>query len=92
MNEKLQITKDSIDLIFASETFKQYMLLKDEIEQNNQVKMYKYILDNKDKFSISVIDNAKLKYVYKHRFIRDYQRELDSAFNNALKLYEESRR
>lgn len=87
MSEKLLILKDSIDHIIKSETFVNYSRQKDLIENDSQYQMYKYILNNKDKFSTFVINRAKLKYVYKQAVLTEDRKQLDQAFNSILELY-----
>ncbi len=87
MNEKLLILKDSIDHIINSQTFANYLQLKNEVTMDSQYQMYKYILNNKDKFSTNVINRAKLKYVYKESILDQERKQLDEAFNLILELY-----
>lgn len=87
MSEKLQISKDSIDLILSSNTFNEYTKEKQCLELDEAYQMYKYILNNQDKFSVNVINHAKLKYVKKESILNEYRGELDNAFNQVLKLY-----
>lgn len=88
MNEKLLIIKDSIDQVFQSESFEAYEQLKSQLEEDSQFIMYEYIVNNKHKFSTSVVDSAKLKYVYKQKDIKKYRIMLDNAFNQILKRYD----
>ncbi len=88
MNEKLQILKDSIDHVFASSTFTEYQSLKQQLAEDRQYQMYKYILNNKTKFSANVYNRAKLKYVNKESCLTVYRQQLDQTFNQILKLYD----
>lgn len=90
MNEKLQILKDSIDQIFASHTFAEYQTIKHELDSDAQFMMYKYVLNNKPKFSTKVYNRAKLKYVNKQMPLKASRKELDQAFNKILSLYDEN--
>ncbi len=88
MSEKLQISKDSIDLILSSKTFNEYTNEKQSLELDYSYQMYKYILNNQDKFSVNVINHAKLKYVKKEQRLNQFRKQLDQAFNQILKLYD----
>ncbi len=88
MNEKLQTLKDSIDHVFASNTFIEYQNLKQQLDSDAQYQMYKYILNNKTKFSANVYNRAKLKYVNKESRLKTHRQELDDVFNQLLKLYD----
>ncbi len=88
MNEKLLILKDSIDHVMHTNTFIEYQQLKQNLEADAQYQMYKFIINNKDKFSANVYAGAKLKYVYKQSELSEYRRELDQVFNQIIKLYD----
>lgn len=88
MSEKLLIIRDSIDQVFQSESFAIYEQLKSELEEDSQFIMYEYIVNNKHKFSTSVVDSAKLKYIYKQKNVKKYRIMLDDAFNQILKRYD----
>ncbi len=89
MSEKLLILKDSIDDVLRSNTFAEYKKIKQLLNQDSQVKMYKFIIDNKEKFSVSVVNHAKLKYVYKYSRLREISKQLDKTFNEIIQLYNE---
>lgn len=87
MNERLQILKDSIDHVFASDTYIEYQSLKNQVEKDSQYQMYLYIINNKDKFSTKVYNSAKFKFVNKQSDLNMYRKQLDEAFNQLLKMY-----
>ncbi len=87
MNEKLQITKDSIEQIFATDTFKTYQSLKTEISNDSKYQMYLFVLNNRDKFSAGVVSSAKLKLVNKEQPLRPYRKQIDQALNQILSQY-----
>lgn len=88
MSEKLQILKDSVDLVFTSKLYREYEIHKQILEADSQFKMYNFILNNKTKFSASVYARAKLKYINKQGGIKKYRLEVDEALNHILGLYD----
>lgn len=87
MSEKLRILKDSVDQVLTSEYFYEYKLELKKINDDSQYQMYHFVLNNKEKFSINVVDDAKLKYIKKEQRLNEYRKEIDQIFNQLLKLY-----
>ncbi|WOO87144.1 hypothetical protein RZE82_08505 [Mollicutes bacterium LVI A0039] len=87
MNEKLQILKDSIDAIINSETFLKYQQKQQTLNADAQFQMYKFVVNNKDKFSTDTYNRAKLKYVKCESILSQERLELDQAFNQIIELY-----
>ncbi len=89
MNEKMQVLKDSIDLILASETFLNYQVQKQLLNEDPKFQMYKYVVNNKEKFSADTYNRAKLMYVKCESVLVQYRIDLDNAFNQIIQLYNE---
>lgn len=87
MSEKLRILKDSVDKVLTSQYFCEYKLELETLANDPQYQMYCFVLNNKEKFSIKVVDDAKLKYIKKEQILNEYRKEIDQVFNELLKLY-----
>lgn len=89
MSEKALILKASINKVLNSETYRNYTLKKKELNDDSKFKMYKFIVNNKNKFSMDVYNRAKLKYVKCESILKDDRKQLDQAFNKLLELYDQ---
>lgn len=88
MSPKLQLLKESIDKVLNSETFASYEQKKLKLAQDSKYQMYKYIINNKPKFSANVYNRAKLKYVNSEQILKEDRKQLDEVFNKLISLYD----
>lgn len=88
VRKKLQISKNSIDQILASDIYTEYENLKNKIFEQDEYKQAIEIINNKDKFSTDEYNSAKLSIVKAQSALKPYRKELDEAFNQILKEHD----